>query len=601
MNILRLTPGRYTSKLSATFRRLAGSAFVDLDFNHAEHAPNRGALSTLLVAHAAVVTGFALLELGQSAQHLILGWASLALLASLVPAMVIAMQNRMPRSKFGQAQLTEVWATLIGLSWAALPALFFDIVTPEVRVLVVGLTFAMAGVGTLALAAVPKAAVIFCVMIIASLTLSSIKLGGAAGLALGVFSFLYGMAATAMILRGHDAAVHRTRIECEVKKQNEIIGLLLNDFSESRSDWLWETGRDGRITYASRGLAASMAVNPSSLVGAAFDSIVPAGGDTPGWHEFQTAMLRRKPVTDLDVGIPFPSGHTCWRMTARPVFSEAGEFQGYRGVAHDVTDDQHATQALAAAKEAAERSSAKKSQFLAVMSHELRTPLNAIVGFAELLGSPQAEALGEDSRAEHLRTILDSSRHLQSLISDILDASRIEKGTMTLAEQETDAAELVEVAVKMCRDAAERTDATVIARIVDGVELRCDITRIKQVLINLITNALKFSPAGGYVNVGFERLKSDGLAIYVRDSGVGIARTDLERIFEPYVQADEGTARRFGGAGHGLAIARRIAMLHGGNVTIESEPGVGTTARLVLPSERVIWPEPEAAAASRAA
>lgn len=410
----------------------------------------------------------------------------------------------------------------------------------------------MAGVGTLALAAVPKAAVIFCVMIITSLTLSSIKLGGAAGLALGVFSFLYGMAATAMILRGHDAAVHRTRIECEVKKQNEIIGLLLNDFSESRSDWLWETGRDGRITYASRGLAASMAVNPSSLVGAAFDSIVPAGGDTPGWHEFQTAMLRRKPVTDLDVGIPFPSGHTCWRMTARPVFSEAGEL-GNRGVAHDVTDDQHATQALAAAKEAAERSSAKKSQFLAVMSHELRTPLNAIVGFAELLGSPQSESLGDDSRAEHLRTILDSSRHLQSLISDILDASRIEKGTMTLAEQETDAAELVEVAVKMCRDAAERTDATVIARIVDGVELRCDITRIKQVLINLITNALKVSPAGGYVNVGFERLKSDGLAIYVRDSGVGIARTDLERIFEPYVQAD-GNRRRFGGAGLGLAI-----------------------------------------------
>jgi signal transduction histidine kinase len=227
--------------------------------------------------------------------------------------------------------------------------------------------------------------------------------------------------------------------------------------------------------------------------------------------------------------------------------------------------------------------------------------LNAIVGFAELLGSPQSESLGDDSRAEHLRTILDSSRHLQSLISDILDASRIEKGTMTLAEQETDAAELVEVAVKMCRDAAERTDATVIARIVDGVELRCDITRVKQVLINLITNALKFSPAGGYVNVGFERLKSDGLAIYVRDSGVGIAKADQERIFEPYVQADEGTARRFGGAGLGLAIARRIAMLHGGNVTIESEPGVGTTARLVLPPERIGWPEPETAAASRAA
>jgi signal transduction histidine kinase len=161
---------------------------------------------------------------------------------------------------------------------------------------------------------------------------------------------------------------------------------------------------------------------------------------------------------------------------------------------------------------------------------------------------------------------------------------------MRLVEQEADAGELTEVAVKMCRDAAEKADVTIVARIVDGVELAGDITRIKQVLINLITNAVKFSAPGGVVNVVFEATAGGGLSIAVRDGGIGIRKDDLQRIFEPFVQADSGTSRRFGGIGLGLAIARKIAMLHGGNVTLESELGVGTTARLVLPAARIAWP-----------
>lgn len=125
---------------------------------------------------------------------------------------------------------------------------------------------------------------------------------------------------------------------------------------------------------------------------------------------------------------------------------------------------------------------------------------------------------------------------------------------------------------------------------IDSIAPRRDATRIKQVLINLVTNAIKFSEPGGTVRMEFETLPDGGLVIAVHDHGIGIAPMDLLRIFDPFVQADEGSARRFGGMGLGLPIARRIAVLHGGDVTIDSAEGTGTTARLILPPSRVKWP-----------
>jgi len=248
---------------------------------------------------------------------------------------------------------------------------------------------------------------------------------------------------------------------------------------------------------------------------------------------------------------------------------------------------------LIRAKEAAEAASAAKSQFMSVMSHELRTPLNSIIGYSQLLASSQADYLSDAARTEYFRTILESGGHLKTLIDDILDATRIERGTLALVEQEIDAAELVEVAVKLCRDAAERADVTILARVVDGIEITGDVTRLKQVLINLIANAAKFSKAGEFVNVELERTAGGGLAIAVHDNGIGIKPDDIERIFEPFVQVDDGMSRRFGGIGLGLSIARKIARLHGGDVTIESRAGSGTTASLLLPARRVTWPQPE--------
>jgi len=597
------------ARLAVSARRIAASALVDLqpgsgratlasgDPQPAAVARDDASWSPLLFANAVFASGFASVAISEMPSMLVAGWAAAALATSLLPFVIQSRNLRI--GKF--ASLDELWAALLGSMWLAVPVLFFDIAGANVRVLAVALMFAISSIGSLALTSRPRSAILFCAMETAALVLFAAKLGGLAGVALGFMAIFAGIAAMSMILRNHDAALQRAAIGAEVKKQNEIIALLLNDFSDERSDWLWETGRDGRIVYASRGLAAGLGLAHDALVGRNFDDLFSNAGNTAGWHNLQSAMLRRKPVEQSVVELPFARGRTWWQITARPIFAEDGSFLGYRGVAHDITDEHRTNQQLLEEKEAAERSSATKSQFLAVMSHELRTPLNAIVGFAELLGSAQAEKLSYEARADHLRTIRDSSKHLQNLINDILDATRIEKGTMKLVEQETDAAELVEVAVKMCREAAERTDNTVIAHIVDGVEIRGDMTRLKQVLINLITNALKFSPAGGYVNVAFEKTDAGGLVVLVRDDGVGIRSEDLNRIFEPYVQADEGMSRRFGGAGLGLAIAKRIATLHGGDIVIESRYGIGTTARLILPPDRVTWPENSNAAETRAA
>jgi signal transduction histidine kinase len=184
---------------------------------------------------------------------------------------------------------------------------------------------------------------------------------------------------------------------------------------------------------------------------------------------------------------------------------------------------------------------------------------------------------------------------LSALIDDILDATRIEKGTMRLAEQECDLAELAEIAAKMCRDLALKSDVRIAAKLMSGLEVAGDGTRIRQVLINLITNAIKFSPPGGEVEMHFERGVDGGASVLVKDKGAGIAPADLERIFEPFVQADGGSTRRYGGLGLGLAIARKIARLHGGDVTLASAPEQGTEARFIIPAARVRWPQAKAA------
>lgn len=232
----------------------------------------------------------------------------------------------------------------------------------------------------------------------------------------------------------------------------------------------------------------------------------------------------------------------------------------------------------ARALESAERSSAVKSQFLATMSHEMRTPLHGILGTIALMRGRSRPP--EDQ--ERLELVERSGQHLLGLINDVLDFSRIEAGRATFEEQPFDLTVVLEDVMRLCRAGAQakglamKTDVEVPERWVRG-----DATRLRQVLHNLVGNAVKFTDRGEVelrVRVHGERLRID-----VRDTGVGIAPEDLARVFEPFQQADNSYARRFAGTGLGLTISRELARAMGGDVTVESMPGQGTVFTLDLP------------------
>jgi signal transduction histidine kinase len=228
-----------------------------------------------------------------------------------------------------------------------------------------------------------------------------------------------------------------------------------------------------------------------------------------------------------------------------------------------------------------ETASQHKSEFLANMSHELRTPLNAIIGFSEVLSERMFGEIN-DKQAEYLGDILESGRHLLSLINDILDLSKIEAGRMELEPNDFDLPNSIENALVLVRERAQRRSIN-LGRTVDKRlgTIRADERKVKQVLLNLLSNALKFTPAGGRIHVRAE-VRNGATEISVTDTGVGIAPEDQAVVFEEFRQV--GTAsKKVEGTGLGLAISRKLIELHGGRIWVESQVGKGSTFAFTLP------------------
>ena len=224
-----------------------------------------------------------------------------------------------------------------------------------------------------------------------------------------------------------------------------------------------------------------------------------------------------------------------------------------------------------------------KSEFLANMSHELRTPLNAIIGYSEIIVE---RMFGRDSPKyiEYAKDILESARHLLNLINDVLDMSRIEAGRHTLRLAETDLAALIEEAMRMMRFKFQEKSIELRADIGPGLgAVRIDPRALKQVLINLLSNAAKFTPADGKVAVEAGVRVDGSLGVRVDDTGVGIKPADFKRLFEVFWQGESPDVRRHEGSGLGLAISKRLVEMHGGTLTVKSQVGKGTSAEIRLP------------------
>jgi signal transduction histidine kinase len=258
----------------------------------------------------------------------------------------------------------------------------------------------------------------------------------------------------------------------------------------------------------------------------------------------------------------------------------------------DITEEKRVEADLRRAKDEAELASRSKTEFLANMSHELRTPLNAIIGFSDILMGQIFGPLGDQRYGDYARDIRDSGLHLLTLINDVLDVSKVEFGKVELIEEAVDIAAIAASCARLMRDRADTAGIRLVQDLASDLPLlQGDSRRLKQILLNLLSNAVKFTPSGGRVAIR-AAAGADGFRLTIEDTGIGIAKQDLEKAMRPFGQIDSRLARKYQGTGLGLPLARSMAELHGGRLEIDSTPGRGTVATLWLPARRALGRAP---------
>ena len=268
----------------------------------------------------------------------------------------------------------------------------------------------------------------------------------------------------------------------------------------------------------------------------------------------------------------------------RSIFSRTSLLAAYSARMGDAVQRHRASLTLDAARIEAELASKAKSEFIAKMSHELRTPLNAIIGFSEVLGDKRAQSQSPEKVFEYSRYIHDSAHHLLSIVNNILELSKIQSGKVTLNTEPMDLEEVLESCLVLFHDSAQENTIELRRQIWPDLPLvEGDITKVRQIIINLVSNAIKFTPAGGRVTITIDTVGLDTARLVVRDTGIGMSADDLEIAMQPFGQADSGMARRFEGSGLGVPIVHLLTDLHKGAFHIHSEVNKGTTATVTLP------------------
>lgn len=272
----------------------------------------------------------------------------------------------------------------------------------------------------------------------------------------------------------------------------------------------------------------------------------------------------------------------------RSLNPETGETEVV-AVVRDVSERIRYQEELRRAKEQADAANRAKSEFLGTMSHELRTPLNAVIGFTEIMKDEVMGPIGNAHYRSYIADIHFSSTHLLNLINDILDVTKAEAGKLELQEDLFDLRQLIETVARVSGPPMDKAGlAVAIDLAADLPLLRADERKVRQVFFNLIGNAVKFTPAGGRIEIIGRFDDASGIAITVKDTGIGIAPENLVRVLEPFVQIGSPVRRHHAGTGLGLPAAKRIMELHQGTLSLQSALGAGTEASVTFPPERAV-------------
>jgi two-component system, cell cycle sensor histidine kinase DivJ len=368
--------------------------------------------------------------------------------------------------------------------------------------------------------------------------------------------------------------------------------------ADNSMDLITRHSADGRIRFASPASEAILGRAPQTLIASAPSALAHPDDLKTMQAAFVEASYFGR-AASVEVRLKRADGTFVWtEMRCRPAAPVDGEAADIVAVTRDISERKEQEQALIVARDLAEEASKAKSRFLANMSHELRTPLNAIIGFSEVMTHEMFGPVGSPRYLEYAKLINESGGHLLELINGILDMSKIEAGKFDLSEEMFDLEEVSSQAVRFVKLQADRKGVALKMAMAEGAHtIFADKRAVKQMVVNLVTNGVKFTPRGGEVRVSASRVAS-GIEITVSDTGVGISQNDLQKLGQPFEQVDGAHTRTQEGTGLGLALVKALSAMHGGEAIIESRLGEGTTVRLTLPyaavseqGERVAAPE----------
>jgi PAS domain S-box-containing protein len=373
----------------------------------------------------------------------------------------------------------------------------------------------------------------------------------------------------------------------QVRAQNALLRSesQYRDFAETASDWTWEMDRQLRFTAISDRYREITGSNPSIFLGNTRRDMTPEDINDEKWRRHHSDLDNRRAFRDFRYDVSRPIGPTLTvSISGKPVFDENGEFDGYRGTGTNITEQRRIEKARDAALQEALNANAAKSKFLANMSHDLRTPLNAILGFSDIMREQMLGPIGEDKYLEYSNDIHTSASYLLELVNDLLDISTIEAGKKLLTKEDLNVGDLIHDCVRTFVGKAYSKDVELVTTVPASLpNLHADKRATRQILVNLLTNAVKFTPSGGMVTASAGK-RDKYIEIVVKDTGPGIAPDRLVEVTNPFNRGEHHPYETDTGWGLGLSIVQSLVDLHDGKMEIVSQPGEGTVVTVSLPN-----------------